>query len=188
MEIDIGRRAVLLVAVGVLVTGCASSGDGDEHATTRAPASTGSSSAPRSSGKPLASETGETAVYPGGKVDIDAMSMRVSEGGKLMVLTLRFTPHLPAGSEDRPRIYDLIGQTPLKSFEPALVDTVNLKRYSVVKDDQENELKSDDISTVIANNHSGLATYTFAAPPANVTEMNVHVDPWQPFSTIPVQR
>ncbi|MFD0852871.1 hypothetical protein ACFQ07_11575, partial [Actinomadura adrarensis] len=105
--------------------------------------------------------------------------------GKLMVLTMRLTPRLPAGSEDPtrpPKLNDGV------LIDVELVDTANLKRYVVVRDERGLRIKSNDFTSQLHNGQPGLFTYTFAAPEANVSALDVRYGQWPPFTNVPVQR
>lgn len=202
MHVNIRRGTVLLVALASLVSGC-SSDDGDKGSgnsgktvatqggqgtVAGAPSPDGipggagaGGAAP--TGSPVVSATVATPKFPGGKVEIAIMGLQVR--GKLMVLTIRLTPHLPQGSTEKTNPYELNDET---SLAPELIDTVNLKRYVVVKDNQEKEVKSDDVMLPIHNEQPGMATYSFASPPADVKSLDVHYGIWPTFTNVPVQR
>ncbi|KAB2385939.1 hypothetical protein [Actinomadura montaniterrae] len=203
MHFDIRRGAVLLMALTSLMSGCSSPGDDDKASEkSRQTVATqegqgtgaggpspdgipggagGGGAAP--TGSPVVSATFDTPNFPGGKVEIAIMGLQVR--GKLMVLTVRLTPHLPQGSTEKTNPYELNDEIPLA---PELIDTVNLRRYVVVKDNQEKEVESDDVTLPIHNEQAGVATYSFAAPPANVKSLDVHYGTWPTFTNVPVQR
>ncbi|WP_143590294.1 hypothetical protein [Thermoactinospora rubra] len=132
----------------------------------------------------LAKATYDSPFQEQGKVDVAVHSL--TRRGKLVDLVFSLTPRLPSGVEPKERKvspYDIVGD---KSFEVTLIDTVNLKRHMVVKDSAGKELKPDDVWTNILVGQQLVMTYTFAAPPENVTSMDVHVSDWAPFRDVPV--
>ncbi|MWA07076.1 hypothetical protein F8568_043420 [Actinomadura sp. LD22] len=199
MRIDIRRGTVLIVALAALVSGCSSSDGGDKgsDATGKNVAAQGSgqgAGAPSpdgiaggggaaATGAPVATVTFDTPKFPNGKVEVAVMSLQVR--GKLAILTVRLTPHLPQGSPEKTNPYELNDEIPLA---PELIDTVNLRRYVVVKDNQQKEVQTDDVMSPIYNEQAGVATYSFAAPPANVQSVDVHYGHWPAFKNVPVQR
>lgn len=118
---------------------------------------------------------------------VDVAIHRLKRRGRLLELSFSLTPHAPVGSGARESLnpYRLLGRS---SFHVALIDTVNLRRHRVVKDSSGKELKPDDVWTTILLDQPNLLTYTFAAPPENVTKMDVHVANWPPFHDIPVEQ
>lgn len=69
-----------------------------------------------------------------------------------------------------------------------LVDPTGLKRYVVVEDSEGRALAPDVVSTAAANGGTVTATWTFAAPPADVPKIDVQVGEWPPFSDVEIQR
>lgn len=118
---------------------------------------------------------------------VDVAIHRLKRRGQLLELSFSLTPRAPVGSGARERLspYRIIGQS--GTFQVDLIDTVNLRRHTVVKDSSGKKLKPDDVFTTILLDQPGMLTYTFAAPPADVTKMDVHIANWPPFHDIPVQ-
>jgi len=132
--------------------------------------------------KPIVKATFDSPIGPGAKVDIAILDLRVT--GKLAQLTLAITPHV-VGGDDKPNVYELNGgQGP----DVSLIDTVNLKRYMVVKDSSGRPLEPDYITTQLANEQSNQQTYFFAAPPPSVRNVDVVFGRWAPFRNVPVSR
>ncbi|KAB2388841.1 hypothetical protein [Actinomadura montaniterrae] len=200
MQIGIRRGTVLIVALAALVSGCSSPDGGDKGAGEKKVAAQGSGQAAGApspdgiagggagggavgSSTPVATVTFDTPKFPNGKVEVAVMSLQVR--GKLAILTVRLTPHLPQGSPEKTNPYELNDEIPLA---PELIDTVNLRRYVVVKDNQQKEVQTDDVMAPIYNEQAGVATYSFAAPPANVQSVDVHYGHWPAFKNVPVQR
>jgi hypothetical protein len=57
-----------------------------------------------------------------------------------------------------------------------------------VKDANNVALGADEVLTKAVNNSSVIAHWTFAAPPANVTKIDVDLGPFQPFNDVPISR
>jgi hypothetical protein len=117
-------------------------------------------------------------------VDIAVTGLEVD--GELATLSLAFTMHEPEAPEDTSySLYDLNGQQPLYV---TLVDPVNLKRYNVVQDSSGQKLETGAVETDVPIDSSTTAHYTFAAPPPDVTEIDVSVGDWPTFRDIPITR
>lgn len=117
-------------------------------------------------------------------IDLAVTGLRAE--GRLMTLTLAFTPHSPeAAPGDTLSLYDLNGSDPLYV---TLIDPVNLRRYMVVKDSSGAELGSNVVDTEAPLDATGTAKYTFAAPPADVAKIDVSVGEWPTFRDVPIQR
>lgn len=106
--------------------------------------------------------------------------------GRLLDLVFSLTPRVPGGDQSDQRInpYRILGR---QSLNVTLIDTVNLKRHLVVKDSRGRELKPDDVWTNTLIGRQLVLTYTFAAPPEDVTKMDVHIANWPPFTDVPVE-
>jgi hypothetical protein len=114
-------------------------------------------------------------------VDIAVTGLKVD--GELATLSLAFTMY---GSEDTSdSLFELNGGYRLFV---TLVDPVNLKRYMVVTDSDGRELQSDASETYVPQDGTTTAQYTFAAPPPNVTEIDVAVGDWPIFRDVPIER
>jgi hypothetical protein len=134
----------------------------------------------------LAQETVPAPDSKGGTVDIAVVGLAVQ--GQLATLSVRFTPHFPSEPADASiSLYDMSGNA-LDQDQVSLVDPVGLKRYLVVKDANNVALGADEVLTKAVNNSSVIAHWTFAAPPANVTKIDVDLGPFQPFNDVPISR
>jgi hypothetical protein len=117
-------------------------------------------------------------------VDIAVNGLEVND--ELMTLSLTYTVHDPDAPPDEDyALYDLNGSNPLYV---TLVDPVNLKRYNVVHDSESRALQSGAVETKVPLDGSATAQYTFAAPPPDVTEIDVSVGDWPTFRDIPITR
>lgn len=118
-------------------------------------------------------------------VDIAVLSLEVA--GKLATLTLSFTAHDPEAAPDTSySLADLNGSSPTLSV--TLLDPVNLRRYMVVKDSDDDALESRDDFVDVPLDASATAKYTFAAPPPDVTKIDVSVGDWPTFRDVPIER
>ncbi|WP_192810131.1 hypothetical protein [Actinomadura rudentiformis] len=169
------RTAVIAAATALLtggLTGCSLPSEDKTGAT------------PMGKADPKAVDPGKlivktTADSTMGKVDIGLASLAVR--GRLAHLVVSLTPHVPPGGSS-PTLYRLNG-----TQDAALLDTVNLKRYVVVKDSGGNQLGPglhDDLN----NNAPNTLTFTFAAPPENVKAVDVQVGRFPIFRDVPIER
>jgi hypothetical protein len=172
-------------------TGTSSASAGGQS-TTGTQTSTGSTTSPTTTGgtsdgaTALAQETVPAPDSKGGTVDIAVVGLAVQ--GQLATLSVRFTPHFPAEPADKSiSLYDMSGNA-LDQDQVSLVDPVGLKRYLVVKDSNNVALGADEVLTEAVNNSSVTAHWTFAAPPANVTRIDVDLGPFQPLNNVPISR
>ena len=111
---------------------------------------------------------------------------RGHDGDELATLTLSYAVQDPEAAPDEEwSLYDLNDQQPLYV---SLVDPVNLRRYKVVHDSDGQALESGEVETKVPNEGSTTAQHTFAAPPADVTEIDVAVGDWPAFRDIPITR
>jgi hypothetical protein len=134
----------------------------------------------------LGQETVPAPDSKGGTVDIAVVGLAVQ--GQLATLSVRFTPHFPSEPADKSiSLYDMSGNA-LNQDQVSLVDPVGLKRYLVVKDSNNVALGADEVFTEAVNNSSVTAHWTFAAPPANVTKIDVDLGPFQPLNDVPISR
>lgn len=134
-------------------------------------------------GGPVAQRTFTSPLAKGATVDIAIMGLSVS--GKLAVLDMRFTPHLPEGSASTSA-----SLSQLHGVEPpvTLLDGTNLKRYVVVRDSSDSALQSDLNYTSSDDGQPAALQFTFAAPPENVQKIDVQVGSWPAFRGVPIDR
>jgi hypothetical protein len=117
-------------------------------------------------------------------VDIAVQSLRVD--GELATLTLSFTPHDPEAAPDAEYTIEELHDG--NNLFVSLVDTVNLKRYVVVDDSDDDPLETRADLTSAPVDASATTQHTFAAPPADVGEIDVSVGDWPPFRDVPIER
>ncbi|WP_106246067.1 hypothetical protein [Allonocardiopsis opalescens] len=72
------------------------------------------------------------------------------------------------------------------AWDVALVDSVNLRRHSVVADGDQEELAPYRVDTEIPVGAAAPLGYVFAAPPEDVTAMDVYISTFPPFRDVPV--
>jgi hypothetical protein len=132
----------------------------------------------------LATKTVRGVGSKDGTVEIAIVGLKVED--RLMRLTLAFSPKYPSVTPGETiSLYDMNGNSPLYV---TLVDPVNLKRYIVVKDSSGSDLAADNVSTDTPSGGTVSASYTFAAPPADVDKIDVTVGEWPTFSDVAIQR
>jgi hypothetical protein len=198
-------RVVVVALCGVL--GQAGCGGGDDDGGNSpedradAPAATG---APEETAEGAATETPATTEEPATEalaqttvesrtskdttLEIAVRSLAVE--GELAKLELSFTPHSsdPDSFETGTSIDELHaaggGSVPLVT----LVDTVNLKRYLVVRDSNDNALETDLRITRPELDATAVSQHTFAAPPPDVTKIDVSVGDFTTFNDVPIAR
>lgn len=117
-------------------------------------------------------------------IDVAVLGLETSD--KLATLTLSFSPHYAdAPPDEEISIYDMNGEDPLYV---SLLDAKNLRRYVPVMDSEGQTLATDEVGASAINNDVVTARYTFAAPPADVSEVDVVVGNWPPFPAVPITR
>lgn len=132
----------------------------------------------------------QTVAQPGAPDDtatIGVRSLRVE--GEVMVLELAVTPDFASVSDgDTVSLYEIFS-TVDGTFDPTLLDRVNLKRYSIVEADNGLDYASDPVYTAAGNGESVRAFAVFAAPEDDVDVIDVVLaDPWPAFTDVPVER
>lgn len=190
------RKTLSCLVAAVLLAGC--SGGGSTATASRAP-STGSpagasspepssSSSSSSSSAPTAAAVKQQTARVLGKLKgtvvlgVSAVQVR----GKLATVDLTFSPTVPEGPADKTvSLYDVNGGQPVTM---TLVDTMNLKRYAVVKDANGRDLQPDEVGLSTLPGGSATGTYTFAAPPSGVMAIDVYFANFPPFRDVPVSR
>jgi hypothetical protein len=187
------EMAAIALCAAALVAGCG--GDDDDQPT-------GQAATPTATGTPAGTATAtptpteqaatgalahETVKARGAKTTmIDLAIAKFEVRDKLATLTVSYTVHDPEAEPDAKfSLYELNDEQPLYV---TLVDPVNLKRYNVVKDSSGQALQSGEVETKVPLDGSTTAQYTFAAPPADVTEIDVMVGDWPPFRDVPITR
>lgn len=183
---------------GVLVLGgCGGGDDGNDDSPTATPTATSAPNEEAATATPtatpvvedgaegaLAQQTVKARGSRSTTVDIAVTGLEVQ--GELATLTLSFAVHDPDAAPDETfSLYDLNDGN---SLYVTLLDPVNLRLYNVVKDSGGAGLESEATQTNVPLDGSADARYTFAAPPADVTEIDVSVGDWPTFRDIPIER
>lgn len=191
--------AGLVLSGSLLVGGCALVGGGDDGKK-----QTGKAAAPSSAAvSPAASLAGpatakKSITYPGldkgGTVTVGFQSLQVR--GQLAQLSLTWTPNVPGDDTDSWNIGQMTSGAIATGGNIDLVDTQNLKRYVIVKDSDGHLLGSSGNNGDLAQSNAGqsaksgqtiTSTYTYAAPPPNVTSIDVYADDHLLFN-VPITR
>lgn len=186
------RRTMFALGLGlsatILATGCqfggAGADDGKDTKSTGSGKAQAVASPQASSGQPPVSKTVSMSIpgEQGQTFTLGFSSLKVK--GPLATLTLVWTPHGVGTDTISP--YEMLGQnTPGSAV--TLIDTVNLKRYVIVRDSSDHELQSDYVTSQTGNNQPLAMSYTFAAPQANGS-VNVVLGDRSIFESVPVTR
>ncbi|MEX5711681.1 hypothetical protein AB1484_26150 [Parafrankia sp. FMc6] len=165
----------LLVACLVL-PGC--SGSGDDEAPSPAPASgtagTGQGGAASPEAPPAGTPTASrTTRFQGADGDVEVGFVGLRVDGQLARLDLLFTPRYAKDPGTGITLYDMAGR---RDAAVTLVDSVNLRRYTVVRDSAGVALGAASGTTRTRNNVPVTGSFTFAAPPADVTTVDVYLN------------
>ncbi|CUU57227.1 hypothetical protein Ga0074812_11163 [Parafrankia irregularis] len=187
-----------LLLAGLAVTGCSSgsgsgSGAGTEGDRKTTPAQTGAVADDRSpavaSAQPGGAPGSPAAVRTtrikgaGGNVDVGFVDLRVD--GRLLQLDLLFTPRYADDPGTEISLYEMAGR---RDASVTLIDTTNLLRYTVVEDSGGVALAPAAGTTRARNNEAVSGTYTFAAPPASVTALDVYLNDQLIVDDAPISR
>ncbi|GAA3556479.1 hypothetical protein GCM10022419_041140 [Nonomuraea rosea] len=180
---------VAAVALPFALSGCAVPGTG--RAPTAAPATTSAPAPGREPAQPTGSPTGSpgpdagavpvaaATFSPGAKKSAEVEVLALRRRGKLLDLVLSITAH--SGDETYISVEDFTGTGPSAI---TLVDNVRLKRYLIVRDSAGALLQPP--YWIIKADEASVRTYTFAAPPAEVTRLDVSIGGQPPFRDVPV--
>jgi hypothetical protein len=120
----------------------------------------------------------KTTFGSGATLSADVAVLGLRRRGKLLDLVLSFTPHSKKG-DTYISIEEWTGAGPAVI---TLVDSVNLKRYLVVRDSKDQPLQPPD--WILKVDEPATRTYTFPAPDASVTALDVSIGGWPPFRDI----
>jgi hypothetical protein len=115
-----------------------------------------------------------------GVAGLDALKV----DGRPARLSVTMTPHV-RGSSERLTPFRLNNGSGLGV---SLIDPVNLKRYVVVKDSAGQDVQNNDVTTNLTNERPNALSYTFAAPPQGVNQVDVQIGLWPTFPRVPVAR
>lgn len=172
-----------IVTVGlcaVLLAGC---GGPDEQPPVQQPSQPTQSQAPQAEATATAAERAEpiakaTFDTRGGSVEVAVLGLEIR--GRLAQLSMQITPAA-----------DALGVTGIILFGrpdmyATLIDPVNLKRYKVVKDSTGKLL--GDGNPAIKPGAPSTLNFTFAAPPQDVTKVDVQYGDFPPFRDIAITR
>jgi hypothetical protein len=128
-------------------------------------------------GGPLA----EATLNPGAGKSAKFAVLALKRRGKLLDLVLKVTLHSKDTAESYISIEEFIGSG---DSAITLVDNVRLKRYLIVRDSKDQLLQPQ--AWIIKADEPETRTYTFAAPPADVTALDVALGGQPPFRDVPV--
>ena len=129
-------------------------------------------------------ETLDIPGRPGDTVRVGIESLTVR--GDLTELRVIFTPTGSADDGGERSVYELTGAT---SFDAALVDRENLKKYVQLVDENYDEMGSSIFTTTAVGGESVRWTGVFAGIEDDVATLDVSVvDSWPTFENIPVTR
>lgn len=179
--------AAVAAALAVTVAACSNgeqerpgpaAGGASSAATSSAPSS-GPSADPEENGSaaagvglealasPLATVEARTGMEkdPAGTVKVDILGLKRKD--KLLVMTAAVTPKNSLAEPQS--LFLVLGS---HSWSPTLIDTANLKQYSVVRASG-GRLASGDLSVKAGSGQPMFVYAVFAAPPAEVTKINV---------------
>lgn len=162
--IGLGLSAVLLTS-GCQLVGGGNNAKSKPAQTTKSTGGQQAQAAPSPQSSPgtpavTKSVTYQTPSKQGASFTIGFAGLKAN--GQLATLTLVWTPHGVGG--DTTSIFDMTGH----ADDVSMIDTVNLKRYVLVSDSEDNALGPNTIDEV-ANDRPMTAQYTFAAPPPNAS-------------------
>jgi hypothetical protein len=197
-----GLLTAAILSVSLALTACSGSGDsaakdkGTAADSTKAPSASGTASAgdPKENGSadagigleaidhPIATVTAKTGMEkdPAGTVKVDLLGLKRKD--KLVVLTAAVTPTTTLSEPQS--LFRVLGSN---SWTPSLIDTVNLKQYSVVRA-ADGLLASNDLAVKAGSGQPMFVYAVFAAPPPDVTKIDVlFADSIPAFTGVPVQ-
>lgn len=187
--LSIRSTTPLALGVALLLAGCSGADQGEKTTTSSSSSALASSTStsndpeaarradeaakagidPADPPKPIASSTTAAVVKGDPKATLRIDLLGLKRQGKTVLANFGFTVSSTGGSEDERWIYDYLGGT---SWNPQLVDSTNLKLHKVVR--------AGGLSVATAYQGAkfrpGQTLYAyavFAAPPENVTTMDV---------------
>lgn len=188
------RIRVWIVAAVVLplaVSGCSLPGSdragAPPPAATAAPASPADPASPASPAParepaardPRPGPLARATFNAGGKRSAEVEVLALKRRGKLLDLVLSITPHSEGESYVSVEAFTGAGPAAI-----TLVDNVRLKRYLIVRDSENRPLQPP--YWIIKIGEASVRTYTFPAPEAGVTKLDVSVGSEPPFRDVPV--
>jgi hypothetical protein len=132
----------------------------------------------------------QTVAQPADPDDLTTVGVRsLRVEGDVMVLELAVTPDFASVSDSSTlSLYD-IWRGVAGTFQPTLLDRVNLKRYQVVQAGAGRSFASDAVYTRTVNGQPVRAYAVFAAPEDDIEVIDVVLaDAWPAFTDVPVER
>ena len=201
MRTRTSRLLVCVLGAGLVLTACSGGGEDNakaqSSATTSAvagsPSATGSADPQRNGSAeagvglealdhPIATVTAKVGMEkdPAATVKVDLLGLKRKD--KIVVLTAAVTP--TTSLTEPQKLFRVLGSN---SWLPSLIDTVNLKQYSVVRAGGRT-LSSNDLVVQAGSGQPMFVYAVFAAPPPEVTKVNVlFSDAIPTFTDVPVQ-
>ncbi|MFC7328451.1 hypothetical protein [Marinactinospora rubrisoli] len=175
------KAAAPPLLLALLLTGCATGngGEPDGDGGTETAESTADASAETTE---VVAETAWPYQNRNGEAEVQIHALRVR--GELMQLTATVTAE-QTGDRSGDSLYRLYGYM---GVQPYLVDTANLARYNVVRDSGGTLQAPDAGNTHLTYGEPRDLSFTFAAPPEDVTAMDLYVGELPPVTDVPVLR
>ena len=199
-RVPLARGSLALLAAAALLSGC-SSGGGDAPPTSTpgtsasaSPSAAAAGTSPSASADPsqngaadagvdlatdgpaLATASGRIPTDADPEASVTAEVLGLKRNGKLLVLTARLTRTTTQTGQSE-ALFNILGNA---FFAPYLVDPVNLKQYTVVTSATGARLTSQESAVRAFPGQPMYVFAVFAAPPADVTTLDVTVHPQIP--------
>ena len=198
------RRSLLLLTTTVLLTGLLGCTGADQPSVS--PTTSGPTSAPSPTPTPTPTPTwtnidpqiivdyipdqplaSGTFDIPEGRGMLDVQILDLVRDGKVVRLRALFTPHLTDVGVGETAILSSFIEDSNQYWLPQLIDEQNLVAYGLSQGDPPNHWLLADSGIAATNGQPILAWAGMAAPPADVTHVNVRVNTWTPdFENLPI--
>jgi hypothetical protein len=190
------RSSLLTGAVLVAATLVTPACTGDQPAPTSAPAAgapTGGAPTVAPGGPTASADLGEPVAtressYEQAKVRLTVYP--VQRSGQLATLTMRLTLLAPEPGRDSWTPYNVLSDQPFKPFRVSgvrLLDGKNKKLYLVATDTRENCICSGPLNTGLRRGDAILVSAAYAAPPPDVTTVDVVTTTFGTITGVPVR-
>lgn len=156
------------LAFVLLITSCAPS--------TPAPSTSSADPSPSASAEPPDTEAEvatATATLKDGTVDVIVRSLERDDNGTTMTLRAAFVPHLGKEGES----YTLSSINGYIFLRPVLLDRQNLKRYSVIEGDGQQEWLTNTSAETVEGEPLE-SWFVYAAPEDDIDEITFTIDEW----------